>query len=282
MKQIPFKAITFIPAGKIVAPKTKSEKDIEDPSHPSNIYSSIIATISDPVFDSSIKRTLRANREKLDSAFQAYMSFKAMDSNMVLIQDSGKNCAALDNLSKYSEIDSDEEKDNVFRLSTEKSFSQKVYFCEICDKQIDEKSYGSHETNLPHLMSIDEWKKKKGYFDNFKPPLVYSVKPDNIGYKLLVKNGWQHSTGLGPSHSGRPLPIPTRIKLDRRGIGMKHISKRKLDHSDKDVKDAKFILNISGGISDKIVKIYGKKEMIKINKNDNLHRKQLLKYLKDS
>ncbi|KAF9968673.1 hypothetical protein BGZ73_009188 [Actinomortierella ambigua] len=47
------------------------------------------------------------------------------------------------------------------------------------------------------------------------------LPPTNIGYRLLLKMGWNAGDGLGPNKSGRTDPIPIDKKEDFLGIGKK-------------------------------------------------------------
>ena len=46
------------------------------------------------------------------------------------------------------------------------------------------------------------------------------ISSDNIGFKLLVKAGWEQNTGLGKHRNGIVNPIETVVKRNRLGLGM--------------------------------------------------------------
>ncbi|KAJ3122096.1 G patch domain and ankyrin repeat-containing protein 1 [Nowakowskiella sp. JEL0407] len=278
--KLPFDTISFVPAGS-TSTKTSNpiQKDIKDPSHPANLYSSSISPSNNTTSQAceSLRRELRMKRQNLNSAFKMLINYKFPESSeeMIGLVDS----TTLLNLCQYTSDTSEDEQDSGV---DEMEGVEELYYCDICKVNVSANDFnnGPHETHLPHLITFEEYKKSQGIQDDYKPPLVYGVKPDNIGFQLLVKDGWEHSTGLGPSQSGRPLPIATRVKLDRRGLGMKPVSKKKINHTDDEVKYARQFS--SGGKGDgRIVKMYGKREVVEMNRQNEISRKHLLKYLKD-
>ncbi|CAH0588874.1 unnamed protein product [Chrysodeixis includens] len=52
-----------------------------------------------------------------------------------------------------------------------------------------------------------------------KIPASYVIPINNVGYQLMLKNGWDKNTGLGKDGSGKLYPIKTVQKKDRKGIG---------------------------------------------------------------
>lgn len=77
------------------------------------------------------------------------------------------------------------------------------------------------------------------------PPIQYGIKENNIGWKLLKRQGWKEGTGLGmgsstvavkqegkgsnskslPAPVGLLVPLKSSDKMDRRGLGMKVVAK---------------------------------------------------------
>ena len=46
------------------------------------------------------------------------------------------------------------------------------------------------------------------------------IKPSNIGFKLLLAQGWKTTQGLGKLGQGRRVPILPKVKHDKLGIGI--------------------------------------------------------------
>jgi len=56
---------------------------------------------------------------------------------------------------------------------------------------------------------------------SIKAPQNLYIKPDNVGYRMLVRAGWKYSKGLGAQEQGRRTPIIPKLKYDRLGVGAK-------------------------------------------------------------
>nr|XP_020459839.1 G patch domain-containing protein 11 isoform X1 [Monopterus albus] len=59
--------------------------------------------------------------------------------------------------------------------------------------------------------------------------LQSSISNENKGFALLQKMGYKAGQGLGKEGAGRVDPIPLNIKIDRGGIGMEEVKKRKAE-----------------------------------------------------
>ncbi|CAL1578258.1 unnamed protein product [Knipowitschia caucasica] len=59
--------------------------------------------------------------------------------------------------------------------------------------------------------------------------LQSSISNENKGFALLQKMGYKAGQGLGKQGAGRVEPIPLNIKVDRGGIGMEEMKKRKAE-----------------------------------------------------
>ena len=58
------------------------------------------------------------------------------------------------------------------------------------------------------------------------PPQPTKLQPDNVGFRLLQKAGWNVGEGLGKSGDGILEPLTVYKKSDRRGVGGSSTSKR--------------------------------------------------------
>lgn len=61
------------------------------------------------------------------------------------------------------------------------------------------------------------------------PAPFYGLPTSNRGYQMLVRDGWNAKSGLGPKGEGRRYPIKTALKRDRAGVGSKRV-KEKVTH----------------------------------------------------
>lgn len=110
--------------------------------------------------------------------------------------------------------DSSEEDEKVFVKSMQRPKSEKFY-CEECKKQVTE-SKRKHYTSIVHQFN------KKGEERSFR----FQIPPENRGLQLMVKQGWDKQSGLGPTNSGHLFPIKTTIRKHRSGVGIKQAPAR--------------------------------------------------------
>ncbi|CAF0721241.1 unnamed protein product [Brachionus calyciflorus] len=96
------------------------------------------------------------------------------------------------------------------------------FFCESCQKsfKFKDKSHNEHLTSIAHLINenMKDTERQKRILAN------YHLRGTNKGYQLMLKSGW-NELGLGANEQGRVMPVKTRIKLDRLGIGIDTKSK---------------------------------------------------------
>ncbi|XP_068779996.1 G patch domain and ankyrin repeat-containing protein 1 isoform X2 [Struthio camelus] len=82
-------------------------------------------------------------------------------------------------------------------------------FCGVCGTHYAEESAAQHERSTAHLLSRGDP----------PPPARYHIPETNVGFRLLVKGGWDGRAGLGPAGDGRRFPVQTLLKRDHRGLG---------------------------------------------------------------
>ncbi|KAK9704401.1 hypothetical protein K7432_010219 [Basidiobolus ranarum] len=112
--------------------------------------------------------------------------------------------------------------------STVDTFPEKKYtWCEVCATNIQSERYEDHLRGTSHLVA-------KPTFAPTPDPIYLNEK--NLGYKMLKDSGWEYEDGLGKDRSGRRHPIPTKLKLDKLGLGHKY--KKKYVHEQQDIREA--------------------------------------------
>ncbi|KAG9469551.1 hypothetical protein GDO78_020239 [Eleutherodactylus coqui] len=92
--------------------------------------------------------------------------------------------------------------------------------CDVCKTHYQEDSVETHERSTVHLFNM----RKK------LPPTYYVIPEHNIGYKMMLKEGWDSEAGLGPSGTGRKFPVQTVLKRDNKGLGFQSNEKPKVTH----------------------------------------------------
>lgn len=93
---------------------------------------------------------------------------------------------------------------------TEPSQPAVPIFCEACNQSFTNQN--AHLKSIAHLFS-------SGIFHNPDGKIHYGIPESNRGYQLMLKTGWDQSSGLGPDGTGHKFPIKTVLKRDRQGVG---------------------------------------------------------------
>ncbi|KAK3085684.1 hypothetical protein FSP39_007124 [Pinctada imbricata] len=83
------------------------------------------------------------------------------------------------------------------------------FFCPVCKSNFKESSKTAHGASTVHLFNM----KLKPKEDPFVIP------SSNVGYKLMMKSGWDGQKGLGAESQGKRHPIKTVLKRDRACLG---------------------------------------------------------------
>lgn len=81
-------------------------------------------------------------------------------------------------------------------------------------------------------------------FSELHPPATpqYCLPSSSTSYKMMLRLGWDPSSGLGPGHSGRKNPVSTVLKRDQVGLGYGVRPQPKVTHFQ--AKDPQAVLHI--------------------------------------
>jgi hypothetical protein len=104
-------------------------------------------------------------------------------------------------------------------LQKEKKSVEKFY-CSVCKHEFSDIDQVTHNRSTVHIFNTGA----KPKADSFLIP------PSNVGYRLMLKSGWDGDGGLGPSGHGQKFPVRTFLKRDRQGLGNKVTDKAKVTH----------------------------------------------------
>jgi hypothetical protein len=140
----------------------------------------------------------------------------------------------------------------------------RMRYCHECQQSIAAGLFSAHLTSITHQIS------RKNVAES---PDVYGLDESNVGYRLLKNEGWTTERGLGAQRQGRKLPIPTKLKNDKLGIGTKSANKRQITHSQEDAK----VATASAKIHKR--KISNRKERDREAESDRVCRQEMLKYM---
>lgn len=91
------------------------------------------------------------------------------------------------------------------------------FYCEDCKRMFKETSKESHETSTLHRFN------RKNTFEFSRR---YFIPESNIGFKMMLRQGWDRESGLGPNNEGKIYPVKTTIRKARTGLGVKQESAR--------------------------------------------------------
>ncbi|XP_022102392.1 G patch domain and ankyrin repeat-containing protein 1-like [Acanthaster planci] len=91
----------------------------------------------------------------------------------------------------------------------------KSFWCEVCKVEFRDSSKREHQSCTVHLFNCKH-----------KPQSTHYYLPEsNVGFKMMMKDGWDKEQGLGPDGSGLKFPIKTVLKRDRKGLGAENKDK---------------------------------------------------------
>ena len=141
-----------------------------------------------------------------------------------------------------------------------KTEDNKQHYCESCKKQINicEESYVEHATSIIHQINESDSN------NNISKKINYHLRASsNKGYQILLKSGWNESTGLGSKLQGRLHPLKTKQKLNRFGIGLLE-SKKTIQNN---TKNADSTLNLEKSLKSFKMLNSRNKKMKKIERN---------------
>lgn len=93
------------------------------------------------------------------------------------------------------------------------------FYCEICKQNFTETSHQQHQTSTIHQFNMKS-SLPANKLQKFNIPLR------NKGLQLMVKQGWDKESGLGPSQTGRLYPVKTVIRKQRTGLGIEQQAAR--------------------------------------------------------
>lgn len=104
------------------------------------------------------------------------------------------------------------ESDSTDETTTANLTTAKPFYCDICEETFNETSQNEHSTSTIH-----KFHKKSTTMENSLKK--FNISPKNKGLQLMLKQGWDTKSGLGPDQTGRLYPIKTTIRKARMGLG---------------------------------------------------------------
>jgi ankyrin repeat protein len=86
------------------------------------------------------------------------------------------------------------------------------YWCSECTMDVADSIRHKHKNSTVHQFSCRHGK-------GMKPGPNYMLRHSNVGYQMMLRDGWSEEKGLGAAGQGRWYPIKTVLKRDRKGFG---------------------------------------------------------------
>lgn len=117
-------------------------------------------------------------------------------SNMIREKQSGKSCNRT--------TDND---DDVIIIENQ------TFDCSVCQRSFSDTTQKQHEASTVHLFNV----KNKFQFSR-----RYHIPDSNVGFKMMLAQGWNRECGLGPKdREGKLYPVKTTLRKNRSGLGVK-------------------------------------------------------------
>lgn len=99
--------------------------------------------------------------------------------------------------------------DDLGEQSKSQEASSSKTYCDTCQIYY-ESVKDTHERSIAHLVCTAQFGKDKIHF---------GIPESNKGFQLMVKSGWDQSSGLGPEGRGHKFPVKTVLKRNKLGLG---------------------------------------------------------------
>ncbi|KAI8047083.1 uncharacterized protein B0P05DRAFT_592847 [Gilbertella persicaria] len=103
---------------------------------------------------------------------------------------------------------------------------EQTTYCPDCDLDILTSDYQRHLAGTAHMVSKPT---------TVETPDLLELNGKNIGFKMMVSQGWKYEGGLGPQQEGKRHPIATTLKQDRLGIGHQDTAKKAITHRYREI-----------------------------------------------
>lgn len=88
-----------------------------------------------------------------------------------------------------------------------------TFECAVCQRSFSDTTRKQHEASTVHLFN----EKNK-----FQYSRRYHIPDSNVGFKMMIAQGWDRESGLGPKNrEGKLYPVKTTLRKNRTGLGMK-------------------------------------------------------------
>lgn len=105
--------------------------------------------------------------------------------------------------------------------ATIETIDQSKFFCESCQSHFLQANRKSHEASTLHRFNRTDLQTTSRHF---------GIPESNVGFRMLLHQGWDRESGLGAENDGIMYPIKTTLRKPRSGLGTKQPAKPKVTH----------------------------------------------------
>lgn len=95
------------------------------------------------------------------------------------------------------------------------------FYCDDCNLTITQSDEKAHSTSTLHRLNAKE---------PHTFPRHFGIPESNVGFKMLLQQGWNRKSGLGPEQSGHLYPVKTTLRKSRSGLGVRQPKTAKITH----------------------------------------------------
>lgn len=95
------------------------------------------------------------------------------------------------------------------------------FYCVACEKNVAEAEQSKHLRSTLHRFNERNSHKFARHF---------GLPDSNVGFRMMLRQGWNRESGLGPLRDGHLYPVKTVIRKPRSGFGTRQSNKAKVTH----------------------------------------------------
>lgn len=97
------------------------------------------------------------------------------------------------------------------------------FHCATCQRSFADTTQGQHEASTLHLFMAK---------DTFPRTQRYHITESNVGFQMMLRQGWDRDRGLGPidREPGKLFPVKTTLRNRRTGLGIRQSSPARVTH----------------------------------------------------
>lgn len=96
-----------------------------------------------------------------------------------------------------------------------------TFFCDICQTEFSQTDRKTHAASTLHRFNRTDSQKASRHF---------GIPETNVGFRMLLQQGWDRESGLGAERDGVMYPIKTTLRKPRSGLGTRQPNKAKVTH----------------------------------------------------